>query len=89
MKAGNKAFMVNKVADVGLILGTIILGVTLGSFDFADTSTLHRSSTTRPWGLLRSSEAHCSSSGLWARAPSSPSTYGSQMPWRARRRCPP
>ncbi len=35
VKAGNKAFMTNKVADVGLILGAIILGVTLGTFDFA------------------------------------------------------
>ena len=35
VKAGNKAFMTNKVADVGLILGAIIIGVTLGSFDFA------------------------------------------------------
>ena len=32
--AGNKAFMVNKVADVGLILGAIILGLAVGSFDF-------------------------------------------------------
>ncbi len=35
VRAGNKAFMVNKVADVGLILGTIILGASVGSFDFA------------------------------------------------------
>ncbi len=35
VKAGNKAFMTNKVADVGLILGAVILGVTLGSWDFA------------------------------------------------------
>ncbi len=35
VRAGNKAFMVNKVADVGLILGAVILGVTLGTFDFA------------------------------------------------------
>jgi NADH-quinone oxidoreductase subunit L len=35
VKAGNKAFMTNKVADIGLFLGVIILGVTLGSFDFA------------------------------------------------------
>jgi NADH-quinone oxidoreductase subunit L len=34
VKAGNKAFMTNKVADVGLILGAVILGVTLGTFDF-------------------------------------------------------
>ncbi|HSM43469.1 MAG TPA: NADH-quinone oxidoreductase subunit L [Acidimicrobiia bacterium] len=36
VKAGNKAFMTNKVADVGLILGAVILGVTIGSFDFFD-----------------------------------------------------
>jgi NADH-quinone oxidoreductase subunit L len=35
VKAGNKAFLTNKVADVGLILGAIILGVSIGSFDFA------------------------------------------------------
>jgi NADH-quinone oxidoreductase subunit L len=34
VKAGNKAFMVNKVADVGLILGAIILGLAIGTFDF-------------------------------------------------------
>ena len=35
VRAGNKAFMVNKVADVGLILGAVILGVTIGTWDFA------------------------------------------------------
>jgi NADH-quinone oxidoreductase subunit L len=35
VRAGNKAFMVNKVADVGLILGAILLGVSMGTFDFA------------------------------------------------------
>jgi NADH-quinone oxidoreductase subunit L len=35
VRAGNKAFMTNKVADVGLILGTILVGVAIGSFDFA------------------------------------------------------
>jgi NADH-quinone oxidoreductase subunit L len=34
VKAGNKAFMTNKFADVGLVLGAVILGVTLGTFDF-------------------------------------------------------
>jgi NADH-quinone oxidoreductase subunit L len=34
VNAGNKAFMVNKVADVGLTLGAIILGLALGTFDF-------------------------------------------------------
>lgn len=35
VRSGNKAFMVNKVADVGLILGAILIGVSVGTFDFA------------------------------------------------------
>ena len=35
VKAGNKAFMTNKVADVGLILGAILVGISIGNFDFA------------------------------------------------------
>ena len=31
--AGMKAFYVNKVADVGLVIGVIVLGVTVGSFN--------------------------------------------------------
>ncbi|HLF61748.1 MAG TPA: NADH-quinone oxidoreductase subunit L [Acidimicrobiia bacterium] len=34
VRAGNKAFLVNKVADVGLILGAIIVALAVGSFDF-------------------------------------------------------
>lgn len=34
--AGNKAFMVNKVADAGLFLGVIIMAVSVGSFRFSD-----------------------------------------------------
>ena len=40
VNAGNKAFMTNKVADVGLILAAVILGVTVGSFDFLEINTL-------------------------------------------------
>jgi NADH-quinone oxidoreductase subunit L len=36
VNAGNKAFMVNKVADVGLILGAILVGVSIGNFGFAE-----------------------------------------------------
>jgi NADH-quinone oxidoreductase subunit L len=36
VKAGNKAFLTNKVADVGLILGAIVLGLAIGSFRFSD-----------------------------------------------------
>jgi NADH-quinone oxidoreductase subunit L len=34
VKAGNKAFLTNKVADVGLILGAILVGLSIGDFSF-------------------------------------------------------
>jgi NADH-quinone oxidoreductase subunit L len=34
--AGMKAFYVNKVADVGLILGAVVLGITMGTFRFTE-----------------------------------------------------
>ena len=34
--AGMKAFYTNKIADVGLIIGAIVLGVTVGSFRYSD-----------------------------------------------------
>jgi len=39
VNAGNKAFMVNKLADVGLLLGAVLLGVGIGTFDFAALNT--------------------------------------------------
>ncbi|MEA1902247.1 MAG: NADH-quinone oxidoreductase subunit L [Actinomycetota bacterium] len=36
VRAGNMAFLTNKVADVGLILGAILVAVAIGSFDFGD-----------------------------------------------------
>ncbi|MPZ53095.1 MAG: NADH-quinone oxidoreductase subunit L [Acidimicrobiia bacterium] len=38
VNAGNKAFMVNKVADIGLILGAIIIGLSVGDFGFVELS---------------------------------------------------
>ncbi|HEX6146049.1 MAG TPA: NADH-quinone oxidoreductase subunit L [Acidimicrobiia bacterium] len=35
VNAGNKAFMVNRTADIGLMLGAIIVAVAVGTFDFA------------------------------------------------------
>jgi NADH-quinone oxidoreductase subunit L len=35
VNAGNKAFMVNRIADIGLMLGAIIVAVAVGTFDFA------------------------------------------------------
>jgi NADH-quinone oxidoreductase subunit L len=37
--AAIKAFLTNKIADVGLVIGIIIIGVTVGSFRFADVLT--------------------------------------------------
>ncbi|HSM01087.1 MAG TPA: NADH-quinone oxidoreductase subunit L [Acidimicrobiia bacterium] len=37
--AAIKAFITNKIADVGLVIGVIIIGVTVGSFRFADVLT--------------------------------------------------
>ncbi len=36
VNAGNKAFMVNKLADVGLVLGAILVGVSIGNFGFSE-----------------------------------------------------
>ena len=36
VRSGNKAFLVNKVADVGLVLGAIVVGLAVGSFRFSD-----------------------------------------------------
>ncbi len=40
VKSGNKAFMVNKLADVGLLLGAVVLGVTMGTFSFSEMEHL-------------------------------------------------
>ena len=36
VRAGNKAFLTNKVADIGLVLGAIVVALAIGSFDFAE-----------------------------------------------------
>ncbi len=36
--AGMKAFYTNKVADIGLIIGAIMIGITLGTFRFSELS---------------------------------------------------
>lgn len=35
VRAGNKAFLTNKVGDVGLVLGAILVAMAVGTFDFA------------------------------------------------------
>jgi NADH-quinone oxidoreductase subunit L len=42
VRAGNKAFLTNKVADVGLVLGAIFLGMGIGDFGFQAINTRRR-----------------------------------------------
>jgi NADH-quinone oxidoreductase subunit L len=51
VKAGNKAFMVNKLADVGLLLGAAILGVVMGTFSFSEMEHLAVSGDTALAGV--------------------------------------
>ena len=46
--AAIKAFLTNKVADVGLVIGVIVLGITLGGFRF---STLNQAAADHAEGL--------------------------------------
>jgi NADH-quinone oxidoreductase subunit L len=53
--AGMKAFFTNKVADVGLIIGAIMVGVTLGTFKFSELShaaTEHSESLALVAGMI-------------------------------------
>ena len=88
--AGNKAFMVNKVADAGLFLGAIIMAVSVGSFRFNDIIDV----------VVHGEEGMLSQYAFWAGSadlhrrhgqvcPVPAFTCGSLMPWRARRRCRP
>jgi len=71
--AGMKAFYTNKIADIGLIIGAIVLGTAVGSFRYSPRS--------------RSPEGCCCSSARWARARSSRFTCGCPTPWRAQPPC--
>ena len=88
--AAIKAFLVNKVADVGLFIGAIMISMSVGSFRFSDIIAR---------GRRRGCRAPCSpsspsgpgspsSSERWARAPSSRSTCGCPTPWPGRHRSP-
>jgi NADH-quinone oxidoreductase subunit L len=87
VNAGNKAFMVNKVADVGLILGAVILGVSLGTFDFNEMD-LAAAEHLEALGAVAVVGGALLFFGRWARVPNSPFTSGCPTPWPARLRSP-
>ena len=87
--AGIKAFVINVVGDVGLVLGTYFIFKHVGTLDFLQTFERvagGRSRATRPtW----SSGACCCSSARSPSPPRSRCTPGCRTRWRARRRSPP
>ena len=87
-RAGIKAFVINVVGDVGLVIGTYFIFQGTGSLDFVTTF----GEVERAFSTTRRSSSRAAS-GCWsARSPSPPrcrSTPGSRTRWRARRRSPP
>ena len=87
--AAKKAFIVNRVGDVGFALGIMAIFVDTGTLEHPRVDRGARRAD-RPRGATcrsRSGSSPCSSSpGRWARAPSSRSTSGCRTRWRARPR---
>ena len=87
--AGIKAFVINVVGDVGLVLGTFFIFRHTGTLDFL------RHLRRGPDGLRRATSgdarrraASCCSSARSPSRPRSRCTPGSRTRWRARRRSP-
>ena len=86
--AGIKAFVINVIGDVGLVVAAFLILDNVGSLDFL-TSSGRRArcsvrTTARSWP-----PACCSSSAPSPSPPSCRSTPGFRTPWRARLRSPP
>ena len=81
--AAKKAFIVNRVGDVGFALGIMLIFVSLGTLNVQQVLASDRQA--RP--VRRSWRSRCwSSAAPSARAPSSRSTSGCPTRWRARPR---
>ena len=85
--AAKKAFIVNRVGDLGFSLGIMAIWTTIGTLNFPEVFTrlpeLYTSGGIQTWQMSGSS--CCSSAARWARARSSRCTSGCRTPWRARR----
>ena len=81
--AAKKAFIVNRVGDVGFVLGIMLICVNLGTLNIREV-------IDRIGELDRDDDhdhlAAARSPARWARAPSSRSTSGCRTRWRARPR---
>ena len=91
--AAKKAFIVNRVGDIGFALGIMAIFVNTGAAGHATLNireSIHAMLEAGMRTRSRCSRPPCSSSRApWARAPSSRSTSGCPTRWKARRRCPP
>ena len=87
--AGKKAFIVNRIGDVGLILGMIMMFHAFGSLDLVDIATNAGALAPEAAGTFgpSPSSACCSSSAPAGRARRSRCTSGCRTRWKARRRC--
>ncbi len=87
--AGIKAFVINVVGDVGLVLGTYFVFRGAHTLDFLQTFARVDGAFTRQRGPSSSPAASCCWSARSPSPPRSRCTPGSRTPWRARRRSPP
>ena len=84
--AAKKAFIVNRVGDVGFALGIMAIFVSLGTLEHPRGRS-SRIGDARPARSDHGRSRCWSSPARWARAPSSRSTSGCRTRWRARPRC--
>ena len=83
--AAKKAFIVTRFGDMGFLIGMLVVGYFLNTFNILDLGRLVQSRQTgrgrwpRPWPC-------CCSAARWAKARSFPCTSGCPTPWKARRR---
>jgi NADH-quinone oxidoreductase subunit L len=81
-RRGKKAFIVNRVGDVGFLLGIILCYWRNGTVNLGELGS--RLNGGGPYSSRRSRS--CSSAARSASRPSFPSRSGSPTPWRAPRR---
>ncbi len=87
-RAGIKAFVINVVGDVGLVLGTFFLFKHTGTLDFLQDLPAQSRTCSATTARPRGRRACCCSSARSPSRPRSRSTPGSPTRWRARRRSP-
>ena len=88
-QAGIKAFVINVVGDVGLVLGTFFILRHSGTLDFLGTfRAVEDGAFAAPQRRARRPAACCCSSARSRSPPRSRCTRGSRTRWRAQRRSP-